>query len=467
MINHFKKNISLKNYISTNCLKQKWIKRNLFFCSYASSTNNCNLYGVEGKTTLLNFHRIPDSVSSIKKIGIHSYNKNNSGTKSNNNKERVNLFSEKDKKENSNKNDKKNEKGIIMYYPENSRFPYVTICVILGMIGISSFFKILIYNLKNCDNENDLISQVDKILNYLDNYFIIYNFEENKKNTEYKNDIFNIKYLTSQFFLNENTLQCAVQLFTFFLASCFLEKHYGSLIYIGLFLCGTLFSNIATTLFCDLIKNAESLKFINFALIHPSGSMAFICAFCSIFFKNCAIWKNIPINCSIFIVPFLFSSFYGLLSLYKISKHNLEEVNEINNTNTYEDNSSIDKAKFDLENNMIKNIDNDDTKKNVQHVKEDTHKHRNDNFIPYKQNEALNILQNFLIAEKCDSIIKKQKKEHVFLNRKIQNLKKEALRNIDEINNKSEKIFFSLSSAFTDVFGIVLASTLYLFKILK
>lgn len=116
---------------------------------------------------------------------------------------------------------------------------------------------------------------------------------------------------------------------------------------------------------------------------------------------------------------------------------------------------------------MIKNVDNDDKKKTVQHVKEDTHKHRNDNFIPYKQNEALNILQNFLIAEKCDSIINKQKKEHVFLNRKIQNLKKEALRNIDEINNKSEKIFFSLSSAFTDVFGIVLASTLYLFKILK
>ncbi|EAA17954.1 hypothetical protein [Plasmodium yoelii yoelii] len=319
MINHFKKNILLENYISTNCLKQKCVNGSLLFCSY-SSKNNCNLYGVGGKTALLNFHRIRNSVGSIKKIGIHSYNKNNNGIKSSNNKERVNLFSEKDKKENPNKN----EQGIIMYYPENSRFPYVTICVVLGMIGISSFFKTLIYNLKNCDNENDLISQVDKILNYLDNYFIIYNFEENKKNTEYKNDIFNIKYLTSQFFLNENILQCAVQMFTFFLASCFLEKHYGSLIYIGLFLSGTLFSNIVTTLFCDLIK-----------------------------------------------------------------------------------------------------------------------------------------------TEKCDSIIKKQKTEHVFLNKKIQNLKKEALRNIDEINNKSEKIFFSLSSAFTDVFGIVLASTLYLLKILK
>lgn len=162
-----------------NYLKKKYVKGNLLFCSY-SSKNNCNLYEVGGKPTLLNFHRIRNSVSSIKKIKIHSYNKNNNGIKRSNNKDRVNLFSEKDKKENSNKN----EQGIIMYYPENSRFPYVTICVILGMIGISSFFKTLIYNLKNCDNENDLISQVDKILNYLDNYFIIYNFEENEKNTE-------------------------------------------------------------------------------------------------------------------------------------------------------------------------------------------------------------------------------------------------------------------------------------------
>lgn len=73
-------------------------------------------------------------------------------------------------------------------------------------------------------------------------------------------------------------------------------------------------------------------------------------------------------------------------------------------------------------------------------------------------NNTLNTLKNYLIINACDSVIQKRKRENVFFNKKLQNLKKEAQECINEINDKSEKMFFALSSAFTDMFGILLAT---------
>ncbi|CRH03021.1 conserved Plasmodium protein, unknown function [Plasmodium relictum] len=449
----FKKNNPLNNYSYKNNLIQKCSKLKYKFLYNPSLNNYSNLKG-----TKLNKFK---SIFCSKKGEMYiTYSKNYKGHKE----------SYKEKK--SNYEDLTSNK--FLYYPESTSFPYVAICIVLGMVGVSAFLKILIYNLRNCDNEESILLQIDKILHYLDNYFIIYDFESNQKNIN--KNIFNIKYLTSQFFTNENLLQCLVQLSTFFLASRFLEKYYGSLKFLSLFLGGSLLSNLISFYFFKYIKKVELLNFIDFVLIHPSGSMAFICALCSLCFKNSSIWKGIPIHCSILIVPYLFSSFYGLLLLYKIKKYNSMEEHKKNDTNIY-DNIQLQNKDTILENKLEKNSLNH---REINNTSGDTIKHKNDIYHKNKENyhnndatqsnknKALNTLKNFLIINSCDSVIQKRKKENMFSNKRILNLKKEAIKNLDETNNKSQKIFFGLSSSFTDIFGIMLASaTFFFFKFLK
>ncbi|EUD65219.1 hypothetical protein C922_04348 [Plasmodium inui San Antonio 1] len=369
-----------------------------------------------------------------------------------------------------------------LYYPEGNSFPYVTTGILLGMVGISSFFQFLIYNLKNCDDESSILLRVDEILDRLDGYFIIHDFEggpSERGSTSERGTtrargadqpgLFNIKYLTSPFFANENILQCAVQLSTFFLASRFLERQFGSLKFGALFICGSILSNLLTHHFLKYLTNQmEAFNFLSPVLIHPSGSMAFICALCSICFKNCAIWKDIPVHCSILIVPYLFSSFYGLLSLYKIGKNSLEKTNG----------DVTQEGGTPNQRNLLQNVDAiDHPYEDPPHVgipNETSRSHENDRIDPLHSNdkeqsnglpsnkpipsEAMETLRNFLIVKACDAVIKRHKKENMFPKKKLQNLKNESLRKINEINNKSKKIFFGLSSSFTDICGILLAS---------
>ncbi|KJP87900.1 hypothetical protein AK88_02504 [Plasmodium fragile] len=375
-----------------------------------------------------------------------------------------------------------------MYYPERNSFPYVTTGILLGMVGISSFFQFLIYNLKNCDDESSILLRVNEILDHLDAYFIIHNFQGGPReghNTRghgaVEPGLLNIKYLTSPFFVNENVLQCAVQLSTFFLASRFLERQFGSLKFGALFICGCVLSNLLTHHFLKFLTNQmEALNFLHFALIHPSGSMAFICALCSICFKNCAIWKDIPVHCSILVVPYLLSSFYVFLSLYKIGNNSLEKTqgqaaqegdssnqrNSLQNVyakdHPYEDPS----PQMGMPNVMSKSQANNDPIDPLHSKdKEQPNGLPSNKHIP---SETMETLRNFLIVKACDEVIKRRKKENMFPSKKLQNLKNETLRNINEINNKSKKIFFSLSSSFTDICGILLASCgSFLFKMLR
>ncbi|GAW79326.1 hypothetical protein, conserved [Plasmodium gonderi] len=481
MIHHFREKNSLSRYVSKRCWGMFPLGNSIY------QNHRCTLYAETSLKTLKRFYNGYNEKYSSQRI---RYNENYKKS------DKEEPFKEKDKFYENGKEEKING---FMYYPDyNSPFPYVTICIILGMVGISSFIQLLIYNLKNCNDESSIILQVNEILNYLDNYFIIHNFEEPPKcESSNENGTFNIKYLTSPFFANENVLQCAVQLSTFFLASRFLEKHYGSLKFGTLFLCGSIFSNLITYHFLKyIVKKMESLNFLNFVLIHPSGSMAFICALCSICFKNCAIWKGIPVHCSILVVPYLFSSFYGFLSLYKIRKHNLEtshgemgskkadakQGNSLLNMDTknYPHQGSqpygAEYEVADMNKTSCGNT-NELIDPNTSNEKERSYGHLNRKLmendkivIPLQgnQSEALNTLRNFLIVKACDAIIKRRKKENMFLNKKFQNMKNEALRNINEINNNSKKIFFGISSSFTDIFGILLASSAaLLLKILK
>ncbi|VWU49883.1 conserved membrane protein, unknown function [Hepatocystis sp. ex Piliocolobus tephrosceles] len=518
---HFSKQNATRHYLNTNVLKHICGTSRFIFLNNSRIRSYHNF---KNGTTSINFFLYNHMSSKKRKISntIHNYNF----------KWHKTLFTQKQKKMSEPKpkstyQNNKQSQIRTMHYPNNKKFPYFTVSIILGMFGVTFFFKFLIYNLKHCNNENEIILQVDKILNYLDKYFILCNSDNNNNcidNTMHKNpfinlnNIFNIKYLTSPFFIDENLLKSIVQLSTFFLASCFLEKQYGSLIYSGLFLSGTLFSNIITFYFLKYLKKIESYNSVQFVLIHPSGSMAFICALCSMYFKNSVIWKNIPIHCSIFIVPFLFSSFYGLLSLYKIKKKHMltTDQNENNTTNVLENKMSddskftlkkndtinnttydtinnttydtINNTTYDTINNTADNItdntiDNNE-KEQIKDIYDKNDSNGNNNsdsyisnsssssnnnniFIQYDKNKALNTLKNFLIVEACDSVTKKKKNENIFLNKKIKNLKKEALTNIKEINNKSEKTFFGLTSSFTDFFSIILASTFYFFKFLK
>ncbi|CRG93115.1 conserved Plasmodium protein, unknown function [Plasmodium gallinaceum] len=449
-----KKKYLLNNYLPENILIRNFSKLKCkLFCNF--SLNN---YGYLKKDKLNKFKNIYYR----KKGEMHiAYSKNYKWSKESNKKKKEYCEDQTSKK--------------FLYYPESTSFPYGTICIVLGMVGVSTFLKILIYNLRNCDTEENILLQIDKILDYLDNYFIIYNSESNKKNIN-KSDIFDIKYLTSQFFTNENILQCSVQLSTFFLASRFLEKQYGSIRFLALFLTGSLLSILVSFYFFKYIKKVESLNFIDFVLIHPSGSMAFICALCSLCFKNSSIWKNIPVHCSILIVPYLFSSFYGLLSLYKIKKYNFIEESKENDANINEnillqnkDTILENKSEKNSPSNKVINITDDNVIKQKNDMNnKNKENYYNSNLIQKNENKVLNILKNFLIINACDSIIQKGKKENMFSNKRIINLKKEALKNINEINNKSQKIFFGLSSSFTDIFGIILASTTFLFlKFLK
>ncbi|KAI4840728.1 hypothetical protein MKS88_000963 [Plasmodium brasilianum] len=499
MINHLRRKIFFSSYLLPyKFLKQKCLnrKRRLFLCS-SSQKDHCNLKG----RSALDYSSECVFYMNNKKKDMY-----NITTYSGNYKNCRELFKGREREsekanERERANDSEREKKKVkeyMYYPESNSFPYATVCIILGMIGISSFFKILIYNLKDCENEESIIFQVDKILAYLDNYFIIHNFEEKEgKEEEYdkkinnKNDLINIKYITSQFFTNENILQCAVQLSTFFLASRFLEKKLGSLKYFSLFLCGSFLSNIITFYFFKYIKKVQLLNFVDFVLIHPSGSMAFICALCSLCFKNCSVWKNIPIHCSILIVPYLFSSFYGLLLLYKIKGNSTDDTKYgtggiKNDLSGYAKDGLLEHSEFALESKSpqsSRRINNSRTNE-MTDEKYDNEKKQGNDFIYGRhnynneylynkynvhnnQNEALNTLKNFLTIKACDSVMKKRKKENMFLNKKIQNLKKKALENLNEISNKSHKLFFGLSSSFTDIFGIILATAVFFLKFLK
>ncbi|KYO01325.1 putative membrane protein [Plasmodium gaboni] len=366
-------------------------------------------------------------------------------------------------KEKNNHYEKKEKVSDVLSYPESKSFPYASISIIIGMIGISGLLKYLIYNLKNCDNEKSIRLEVDKIISYLDKYFILHN-NEKTKGMHINNKIFNIKYITCAFFINENTLQCSIQLCTFFLSSCFLEKYYGPLKYISLFLCGTIFSNFISLQFFKFLKEVESLRMVDFVLIHPSGSMAFICALCSLYFKKWAIWKNIPIHCSVLMVPYLISSFYGISSLYKIKKHNVINSNKVTNNelNNYK-NEMLQNGKDLLNhksdyNNIINNInDNINIHNNTQDINKNTMNIKECRIID-TNNHTLNTLKNYLIINACDSVIQKRKRDNIFFNKKLQNLKKEAQEHINEINDKSQKMFFALSSAFTDMYGILLAT---------
>ncbi|SBS80311.1 conserved Plasmodium protein, unknown function [Plasmodium ovale] len=405
------------------------------------------------------------------------------------------LFGKRNKKQKTQQQDDEKLKKCL-YYPESTHFPYVTVCIILGMVGISSFFEVLIYKLRNCDDEEGIMIKVDKILKYLDRYFIMYNWGNGDRRVSvdkrdisgvgkmealnaYQSNIFSVKHLTSQFFINENVLQCSVQLCTFFLASRFLEKHYGSPAYFALFLFGSIFSNAISSYFFTYLKKVESLKLVDFVVIHPSGSMAFICAVCSICFKNCGIWKNVPIHCSTLVVPFLLSSFYGLLSLHKIKKQLSANVHEENvsgrndtleNTELAVESKSEESSKVDgITYNKIYEETRADSIEGEGNYIMDSISEGSPSRIPiqYNQNDVLNTLRNFLIVKACDSVMKKRKKENMFLNKKIQNLKRETLKNINEISNKSQKIFFGISSSFTDTFGIILASTFFFLRFLK
>ncbi|GAB64810.1 hypothetical protein PCYB_032230, partial [Plasmodium cynomolgi strain B] len=371
-----------------------------------------------------------------------------------------------------------------MYYPERNSFPYVTTGIVLGMVGISSFFQLLIYNLKNCDDESSILLRVNEILDHLDAYFIIHDFEEGPSerrstcgDASVQPSLFNIKYLTSPFFVNENFLQCAVQLSTFFLASRFLEKQFGSLKFGSLFICGCILSNLLTHQFLKYLANQmEALNFFSFVLIHPSGCMAFICALCSICFKNCAIWKDIPVHCSILVVPYLFSSFYGLLSLYKIGKNSLDRTHgevtqEGGSPNQRNSLQNVDVKDHPYEDppqmgmpNTSSTLANDPIDPLHSNDKEQPNGLSSNKHLP---SETMETLRNFLVVKACDGVIKRRKKENMFPNKKLQNLKNESLRNINEINNKSKKIFFGLSSSFTDICGILLASCApFLFKMI-
>ncbi|ANQ06265.1 Uncharacterized protein PCOAH_00004770 [Plasmodium coatneyi] len=351
-----------------------------------------------------------------------------------------------------------------MYYPKSNSFPYVTTGILLSMVGISSFFQFLIYDLKNCEDESSILLRVNEILAHLDAYFIIHDFEGGPsegrnagRRGAVESSLFSIKYLTSPFFTNENILQCAVQLSTFFLASRFLEKQFGSLKFGALFICGCILSNLLTHHFLKYLTNQmEALNFFSFVLIHPSGSMAFICALCSICFKNCAIWKDIPVHCSILVVPYLLSSFYGLLSLYKIGKNSLEKTH-----GEVDQEGGAPNQRKSLQNVHRKDHPYEDSPQmDVPNATSSSHAN-----VP---SEAMETLRNFLIVKACDEVIKRRKKENMFPSRKIQNLKNESLKNINEINDKSKKIFFGLSSSFTDICGILLASCgSFLFKMLR
>lgn len=365
-------------------------------------------------------------------------------------------------KEKNNHYEKKEKVSDVLNYPESKSFPYASISIIIGMIGISGLLKFLIYNLKNCDNEKSIRLQVDKIIHHLDKYFILHNTEK-RKGMDINNKIFNIKYITCAFYINENILQCSIQLLTFFLSSCFLEKYYGPIKYISLFLCGSIFSNLISLQFFKFLKQVESLRMVDFVLIHPSGSMAFICALCSLYFKKWAIWKNIPIHCSVLMVPYLISTFYGISSLYKIKKHNTINANKVTNDELknyqkemLQNNKGVLNNKSD-HNDMINNInDNINIHNNTQEINKNPINMKDCRMVD--TNNTLNTLKNYLIINACDSVIQKRKRENVFFNKKLQNLKKEAQECINEINDKSEKMFFALSSAFTDMFGILLAT---------
>ncbi|KNA01818.1 hypothetical protein PVNG_02894 [Plasmodium vivax North Korean] len=360
------------------------------------------------------------------------------------------------------------------------------------MVGISSFFQLLIYNLKNCEDEWSIQQKVNEILDRLDGYFIIHDFEEDPMERRKRSglnsvlaDLFNIKYLTSPFFANENILQCAVQLATFFLASRFLERQFGSLQFGALFICGCFLSNLLTHQFLKNIANKmETLNLLSFVLIHPSGCMAFICALCSICFKNCAIWKDIPVHCSILVVPYLLSSFYGLLSLYKIGRSNLGrthgEVPDEGGAPSQRGNlQTVDAKGHPYEGaphvGIPTSSSNSSNSSNSSSSRSSGSSHGNDKGQPNGHpsnrpipSETMETLRNFLIVKACDAVIKRRKKENLFPNKRLQNLKNESLRNINEISNKSKKIFFGLSSSFTDICGILLAACgPLLFKLLR
>ncbi|CAA9986565.1 conserved Plasmodium membrane protein, unknown function [Plasmodium knowlesi strain H] len=390
-------------------------------------------------------------------------------------------FKEKHERDGWSERSEKINTEMSLYYPESNSFPFVTTGILLGMVGISSFFQFLIYTLKFCEDESSILLKVNEFLDHLDAYFIIHDFEggpgeghSTRGRDAVKSGLFSIKYLTSPFFANENILQCAVQLSTFFLASRFLEKQFGSLKFGALFISASILSNLLTHNFLKYLTNqVESLNSLNFVLIHPSGSMAFICALCSICFKNCAIWKDIPVHCSILVVPYLLSSFYGLLSLYKIGKNTLENTHGEVAPSERNSLQSVDAKDHPYE---------DPPHLGMPHTTRSSHAnditnplHSSDKEQPnappsnkHVQNETMEILRNFLIVKACDEVIKRRKKENMFPNKKIQNLKNESLKNINEINNRSKKIFFGLSSSFTDICGILLASCgSFLFKMLR
>lgn len=341
------------------------------------------------------------------------------------------------------KNEEKVEKKQMLPYPDKTNFRIVSVGIVLGMISISCFMQLSIYNLKKCETPEELNKQVDKILGYLDKYFLMFH-NENDLHSIWKY-IVDAKFITAQFFLNENFLQAITQLGTFYFASRFLESYFGSLRFLCLFLVGSLSTYILSTLFFTNIKKLESFNSFDFVLMHPTGCMSFLCALCSLSFRNFPIWKNIPIYCSVLIVPYLFSSSFACTSLWSMRGYSKKHIsNETEQERMHNMNPS------DI-------VQKDQTNETVEEITE-----------MCRRKQALDIIKYFLILKSCDSIIERKKKENMFGCGKLKKLKKEAKDQIDTINNNSHRIFFELSAYVTDLVGIGLASiSFFLFKIIK